>query len=158
MRGKTALRTIESSFALVHATALRPHELTEGERLLRLSRELRYDRILQHPILVDMHSLVILDGHHRVESLKALGCSLIPAYLLDYWSPLIRVESRRENQLVTKDIVVHRGLRRRPFPPRTSRHTLVGQIHPYPVELSRLLDKTPSRWLHRAAQSPSWRT
>ena len=144
------------TFALIEASALLCHELTEKERLSSLYRRLYQDGILERPILVDRHSLVILDGHHRFECLKRLGCSLIPAYLVDYQDPAIRVESRRQDTWVSKDVVVKRGLGFEPFPPRTTRHTLGISLPPYPVQLNRLMTTRPSSRRQTAAPSPNW--
>lgn len=124
------------TFALVDSTCLRPHEQVDEDRLERLAREIASDRVLREPVLVDGRSLVILDGHHRVQVLRSLGCTLIPVYLVDYGSPAVQVRSWREGVRVDKDIVLQRGLSQTPFPPRTSRHTLSVTLPPRPVSLS----------------------
>jgi hypothetical protein len=128
----------EASFALVEAVALFPHEQIEAERLAQLTEEIRRDGQLREPVLVDRGSLVILDGHHRVQALQTLGCQMIPAYLVDYRSPAIQVWPRRPGISVTKDSVVGRGLTHFLYPPRTSRHVLGESLRPRPVDLDLL--------------------
>jgi len=124
------------SFALVEARALLPHEEVEGDRLARLTEEIRRDGHLRQPVLVDRGSMVILDGHHRVRALQTLGCLLVPAYLVDYRSQEIQVWPWRQDTPVNKDSVVERGLNRAPYPPRTSRHVLGETPGPRPVDLA----------------------
>jgi len=54
---------------------------------------MREEGIVKDPLIVDEEDLVILDGMHRFESLKRLGCRFAPCCLLDYMSPQIRVGS-----------------------------------------------------------------
>lgn len=63
---------------------------TEFERLVNT---LRNDRALQHPIIVDDGSNVILDGMHRVAALQKLGFLYIVACGVNYYNPLIEVKS-----------------------------------------------------------------
>jgi ParB-like chromosome segregation protein Spo0J len=72
------------SFALVETAALVPHEEVDQERLLLLVKQIARDGALFSPVMVDRSSMVILDGHHRVNALKLLGCILTPVYLVDY--------------------------------------------------------------------------
>jgi len=44
------------------------------------------DGYQRDPIIVDAEYKVILDGHHRVKILKALGCSRVAAHYVDYLS------------------------------------------------------------------------
>lgn len=123
------------AFALVEAVALLPHEQVEPDRLARLVEAIRRDGCLYEPVLVDRGSLVILDGHHRVQALRALGCRLVPVYLVDYRSPAVRVGAWRAGLPVDKEAVVARGLAGTPYPPRTSRHVLEGAARRRPVDL-----------------------
>lgn len=123
------------SFGLVEAAALLPHERVEPDRLTRLIEEIRRDGCLREPVLVDRGSLVILDGHHRVQALRTLGCRLVPVYLVDYRSTAVRVGPWRADVPVDKDSVVARGLAGTPYPPRTSRHVLEGPVRRRPLDL-----------------------
>jgi hypothetical protein len=125
-------------FALVESSALLPHEEVEDDRFRALAGEILHDGFLRHPVLVDSRSMVILDGHHRVAVLRTCGCHLIPAYLVDYASPAVRVYPRRSDIPVSKDLIVQRALAHSPLPPRSSRHVLDLVLLPKPVELKRL--------------------
>lgn len=70
---------------------IRPHEEYDRRILLRIVGSLRLEGAVHDPILVDEHSLTILDGTHRYWALKKLGCTSVPAALYDYQSQNIKV-------------------------------------------------------------------
>lgn len=114
------------AFGIVELAALAAHEQTMPDHLAELTAEISRDGELRQPIVVDRRSLVILDGHHRAAALRALGCTLIPAWLVDYRHPAVVVLPRRPDIPVTKEAVVHTGTSGRLFPPKTTRHVLPG--------------------------------
>jgi hypothetical protein len=75
----------------VEISKLYLHEETIFDQLDKLKTSLRESRILQAPIIVDRNSMVILDGMHRVHSLKELGYRLVLVCLVDYMDPRITV-------------------------------------------------------------------
>ncbi|MFH1750395.1 MAG: ParB N-terminal domain-containing protein [Candidatus Micrarchaeota archaeon] len=108
---------------LVPLKSLRPHERTDAKRGAKLKMRILHDRHLKMPILVDGKTLVILDGHHRVECLKSLGCKFVPAMLVDYGSKEITVAGRRRGVEISKEKILDAGAKGKPFPPKSSRHT-----------------------------------
>jgi len=131
------------SFALVETAALVPHEEVDQERLLLLVKQIAKDGALFSPVMVDRSSMVILDGHHRVNALRLLGCILTPVYLVDYRDPSIKVTQWREDVKVSKQAVVEAGLSGRPYPPRVSRHEwgVPPKERPVPLPLLRSLSE-----------------
>ena len=107
---------------LLRIANLKPHEMTQAGRLKKLKTRMRNAGIIRRPILVDAKTMVVLDGHHRLESLRALGCRFIPGRLIDYMAGNISVKSRRKGLLVAKEYVLNAGLTGELFPPRSSRH------------------------------------
>jgi len=71
---------------------LKLHEEIIPEALEKLMKAIEKDGIVYHPVIVDEKSLVVLDGMHRVEALRRIGCIRMPVCLVDYFSPLIRVD------------------------------------------------------------------
>ena len=71
---------------------LRPHEETVQHDLDTIVRALQSDPVLRHPIIADIASGAVLDGTHRLAALKKLGCRTIPAALLDYQNPLVKID------------------------------------------------------------------
>jgi len=120
---------------------LRCHEKVQPDLLARTIDRIRRDGKLRKPILVADRDFVILDGHHRYEALRAIGCSRIPAYVVDYFSDIVEVSTWpgavvRE---VTKEEVIRRGLAGPPFPPKTSRHTVRAALQDSPMDLKALM-------------------
>ena len=70
---------------------LHVHEEIIPELLNRLVLEIGRDGAVKHPVIVDEDSLVVLDGTHRVEAIKKLGCEYIPVCLVNYSNPSIAV-------------------------------------------------------------------
>ncbi|MEM2905289.1 MAG: ParB N-terminal domain-containing protein [Candidatus Bathyarchaeia archaeon] len=101
---------------------LKGHEETRPDHLQKLSDEIRRDGVLRRPIVADLRTKVILDGHHRVNALRALGCSKTPVYFVDYSSPVIEVLPWREGEYVTKAMVLKAGVEGPKLPPKTTRH------------------------------------
>ncbi len=75
--------------ALLDLWSVHHHEEVVPELLRALTAEIERDGYLKHPIIVDAASRVVLDGTHRVEALKALGCRWVAACLVDYHDPHI---------------------------------------------------------------------
>ena len=84
-------RPIKLKIGLMDIERLYHHEEVVPSILKTLTEQIRRDGFLKHPIIVDEATLVVLDGTHRVEALKALGCRRIPACLVDYREPRIRL-------------------------------------------------------------------
>jgi len=113
-------------YAILDIGKLRPHERTKPELLEKLVEAIRADGFLRRPLLVEDEHFVILDGHHRYEALRLLGCVRIPVYLVHYGDPAIGLTTWDEAVVatVTKAEVVTRGTRGDLFPPKTTRHLL----------------------------------
>ncbi len=81
---------------------LNPHEMIIESELEFVIEDLKKNKILWYPIVIDKKSKIVLDGHHRFEALKRLGFKKIPVIELDYqdedliqvdtWYPIIKVE------------------------------------------------------------------
>ena len=110
---------------------LKEHEDIRPAYLEELKNQIMLDGILKMPIAVDEKTYVILDGHHRLQALKRLGCTKIPVVLVDYQSPEIKVLAQREGETITKEMVIHMGLSGKKMPPKTSRHMVLmnGEFH-----------------------------
>ena len=111
---------------LIKINKLRAHEQTSPERVVEVMREIKQTGKIKNPIVVDKKSLVILDGHHRVEVLKKLGCKKAPVMQVDYLSDKVRVYLRREDLL--KQLVLEMGRRNKVFPIKTTRHKVKNRV------------------------------
>lgn len=124
---------------LVPIDLLKPHEQVISEHVIELLEDISRRGILIKPVLVDEKTLVILDGHHRVEALKRLGAKLIPAVLVDYDDDnCVTVDSWRPDWVVTKNLVRSTALNGGLLPPKTSRHKTLFTIPDVNIPLSLL--------------------
>lgn len=106
----------------IKLTELRPHEEIEPVHLKELREEIRSDKILKKPIVVDRETMIILDGHHRYNSFKQLGLSKIPVHFVDYRSNTIKVTGWKDGTMVTKEQVREAGITGMKLSARSSKH------------------------------------
>jgi len=104
---------------------LKEHEEIRPDYLEELKNEILSDGILKMPIAVDKNNCIILDGHHRLQALKRIGCTKIPVVLVDYQSPNIKVIGWRQGESITKEIIIDTALAGRRMPSKTSKHMVI---------------------------------
>ena len=85
---------------MLEIECLRPHEQVDPFRLEDLKKQLADDGFQKDPIIVDEKHLIVIDGHHRILALKALGYHKVVAHKIKYldddrivlgtWYPVIR--------------------------------------------------------------------
>lgn len=129
--------------SLVPIRDLHAHEQFEEDNVVELMAELRRAGVLSEPIWVSRDSLVILNGHHRVEALRRLGAPCIPAWLFDYETDLVSLEPWRPGLPITKAEVVRRGISGHLFPPKTTRHKIRVELPAHVTPLAELLPPQP---------------
>jgi ParB-like chromosome segregation protein Spo0J len=112
------------SVSIVEIEILKGHERTDEARLKILKEEIEMDGLLMKPIVVDVKTKIVLDGHHRLEALRQLGCLKIPVYYVSYGSKKIGVLSMVKGLEVTKARVVEAALEENLLPPKTTWHYL----------------------------------
>ena len=78
---------------LVRLDDLVPHEGTENLRVKRLVTSIQELGAVLKPVIVDSRTKLVIDGHHRVAALKALGARYVPAIVVDYRAEIGRIES-----------------------------------------------------------------
>jgi hypothetical protein len=128
-------------FELVDIGKLHPHEAVDEEALESFMKAVKDGGVLIEPILVAEGHLVILDGHHRYEALRRLGCKRVPAYLVDYDDGDIQVTTWPDAVVsgITKEDIVAMGLSGEVYPPKTSRHMLKVTLEEHAVPLEDLV-------------------
>jgi len=131
----------DARFEVLEIRRLRGHEQIRPTLLEELTEQIKGDGYIKRPILVADRHFVILDGHHRVEALRALGCNRIPAYVVDYFSRIVNLGTWPDAIVatVTKDEVIERGLKDDRFPPKTTRHTVTLELDDRPTDLEDLM-------------------
>jgi L-serine kinase (ADP) len=148
--------TRSPEFGLVPIGKLLAHEEVDEESVAELIAELGRTQVFADPIWVARDSLVILNGHHRVEALRRLHAARVPAWLLDYETDLVSLEPWRPGLPITKTEVVRRAQDGRLFPPKTTRHGVRVPLEPRPTPLAELLPRRRGA-RQRVASEPSGR-
>lgn len=113
---------IKFHIRLIEISELKFHERTDNDRLNSLKDEICSDGILKRPIVIDDTTKVIIDGHHRAEALRLLGCRRIPVCCVDYTCNEIDLKSNPEDVGITKDKVIEAALKNSPFKPKSTWH------------------------------------
>lgn len=131
---------MKAKVRLLTVADLKAHEAVNQVHFQALFQRIKRDGLIKNPVVVDRKTKVILDGHHRVACLRQLGCQLVPAMVVDYFDPSIRVFLRRENLRVEllKQAVIRVGLSQKPFPYKTTRNWIKGRIRNINMPLDRL--------------------
>jgi len=142
-------------FQLVPIDRLHSHEEIDVAKVDELVREFgRLGRFIE-PIWVARESYVILNGHHRVEALRRLGAERVPAWLVDYHSPEVKLDRWAPGPPIAKEEVVRRAHGRELFPPKTTKHKIEIDLPPCDVPLEELL---PSSFPAPAQPGPTGRS
>ncbi|MCS7111384.1 MAG: ParB N-terminal domain-containing protein, partial [Ignisphaera sp.] len=63
---------------------LRPHEGVIEELVEVVVRDIKSCGYVKYPIVVDVRTMIVLDGHHRYEAFRRLGVEWVPVFLVDY--------------------------------------------------------------------------
>ncbi len=113
-------------FELLDIDLLHCHEEIRPEILEPLIEEIKGDGYVKRPVLVADKAYVILDGHHRYEALRRLGCQRVPCYVVDYFSDAVDLTlwPTAKEKNVRKQDVVERGRAGLLYTPKTTRHTV----------------------------------
>ncbi|MGP8077228.1 MAG: ParB N-terminal domain-containing protein [Thermoplasmata archaeon] len=133
------------AFELVNICRLRIHEEVNPVHVEDLQESIRSDGVLWEPIWVGRLNGfdVILNGHHRYHALVRLGAQRIPAFVFDYGDSIIRLDRWGAGPPLTKEEVVRRAKWGTPFPPKTTRHTVLIDLPKRPTRLDELLERPP---------------
>lgn len=118
-------RSKERPIAFLSIDELREHEEIRPDYLEALKNEILADGILKMPICIDAKTCIILDGHHRLQALKRLGCKKIPCIQVDYQSENIRVVPWREGETITKETIIGTALSGQKMSSKTSKHMIM---------------------------------
>jgi ParB-like chromosome segregation protein Spo0J len=123
-------------FKMISPSELHSHEAVDQDRIHRVSAMMAESGHFYPPLLVDLESKVVLDGHHRLCASKELGCKRIPCYCVDYLEDdTVILESWRPDVNLTKQQVIDMGLSDGVFRLKTTRHLykIPDSIEPTPL-------------------------
>ncbi len=116
-----------------------PHEQFREDHKKEIKTQIKKDRMLKRPIVVhdldfpNKKKYMIIDGHHRTQSLKELGYTYIIAHAIDYHEPTYKVLSWEGDKVWTKHEIIRSALRGELLKPKTTKHVVVmgGKEHPF---------------------------
>lgn len=125
--------------SLVPLSWLKAHEAYVEDRVQELTRRFAQTGRVDYAVVADARTGTVIDGHHRLETLRRLKAELVPAVLVDYLDAAITVRCWREGEPApTKEEVVARAAKGRLYPPKTTRHDFVRVLDPVDVLLEEL--------------------
>lgn len=118
----------------------KPHEEVQSERVLKIKKEILENEKILNPLWIEKGNFVVLNGHHRLQALKELGCFQVPCFLLNYFSSDIEVQVCSGSSLtqIDKHSIIQAALTGNLFPPRSSFHILNFKLQPCPTPLGDL--------------------
>lgn len=112
---------------LVEVSLLAPHEDVDREHLNLIEEDITRSNYVKYPLVVDVRTFIVLDGHHRLEALKELGFRYVPVFFVDYAENYVDVYPFRKDIKVSKSSVISKVLAERSiYPPKTTRHVYQG--------------------------------
>lgn len=125
--------------SLVPLEWLKAHEAYVEDRVEELTRRFQQTGLVDYAVVADERTGTVIDGHHRLETLRRLGARLVPAVLVDYMDGGITVRAWREQERApTKGEIVARAAKGELYPPKTTRHDFVRVLDPVDLPLSEL--------------------
>ncbi len=116
---------------------LRPTEEVGAAHVQRIAQEMQREGVQRRPIVVELGSLAILDGHHRFRAAQELGLSHIAAVLIGYDDPRLTLASWTDKPF-TRGEVLAAAASRALLPAKSTRHILDPEVPDAPVMLGEL--------------------
>ncbi len=114
---------MEPRFIFIRPKELVSHERTDLFNVISVLFGMLRTGAFTRPILVDLATRTILDGHHRRNAARIIGLRRVPCWCVEYLEdPSITLSARRKGIPVTKEEVLRRGKERRPYPKKTTMH------------------------------------
>ena len=126
-----------SELRLIKLADLIETEEHDADESSRLAKKILLEKFWTVPIVIEINTNAIMDGHHRYNAAKILGFSRIPCIRKDYNSNEVRLLSWRANKkIMVKDIYENINKKKK-FPYKTTRHIFTPSIEEIkiPIEL-----------------------
>ena len=134
----------EGDVELVDINWLKAHEQVKDKRVDKLKEMTLKWGGYTKPLLVDILTGSILDGHHRHKVGIILNLKRLPVILCDYINDddiKLEIWPNCEKDEITKEEVISMALSEKLFPPKTSRHLLSDNLPPIHISLKILKEK-----------------
>jgi L-serine kinase (ADP) len=118
------------------ADLIETEEHNHAESLM-LAKKILLEKFWTVPIVVEINTSAIMDGHHRFNAAKTIGLSRVPCVTKDYNSHEVRLLSWRSNEKI-RVIDIYKNInKKKKFPYKTTRHIFTPSIEEIkiPIEL-----------------------
>lgn len=134
------IHKLEFKTCLVPLKVLKKHEDIDYHHKKLVIDEIVNSGYIKYPLLVDVRTFIVLDGHHRLAALKDLGFKYVPVFFVDYAMEYIDVVPFRKDYHINKITVIRKVFVDKDlFPPKTTRHILHGlRLQPSFISLKEL--------------------
>ncbi|MCX7567706.1 ParB N-terminal domain-containing protein [Sulfitobacter sp. F26169L] len=110
---------------LIPIADVSPHEEVDASHVDHIMTAIVTDRVIKRPLIVARGCKTLLDGHHRYHALRLLEVDFLPCVVVDYDDrSLVEVDSWREGEVVTREIIRSAAASNQMLPIKTSRHML----------------------------------
>ena len=120
--------------SLVDLIETEEHDVVESTRL---AKKILLEKFWTVPIVIEINTNAIMDGHHRYNAAKTIGLSRIPCIKKDYASNEVTLLSWKQGIKVTAKDVFKKIKNKNKFPIKTTRHifsTPINEIN-IPIDL-----------------------
>ncbi len=101
--------------------------------------------IWTHPIIIEKQNFIIMDGHHRFQAAKNLGLKNIPAFVIGYDNPYLKLTSRIPEQNILAENVIKAGLTGKLLNYKSTCHNISIDMPKTKIQISDLNNSQPFR-------------
>ncbi len=112
--------------SLVDLIETEEHDVVESTRL---AKKILLEKFWTVPIVIEINTNAIMDGHHRYNAAKIIGLSRIPCIRKDYNSNEVTLLSWKQGIKVTVKDVFKKIQKKNKFPIKTTRHIFSPPIN-----------------------------
>ena len=101
----------EPTIKLIEIIKLKPHEKVFLEKVELIQQLFKNNLYELRPVMIDITTKMIIDGHHRYEALKRSGCLLCPCIEVDYLqASIIALEKGVSGKELNKNEIINSAL------------------------------------------------
>jgi len=111
-----------SELRLIKLADLIETEEHDADESSRLAKKILLEKFWTVPIVIEINTNAIMDGHHRYNAAKTIGLSRIPCIKKDYASNEVTLLSWKQGIKVTVKDVFKKIKNKNKFPMKTTRH------------------------------------
>lgn len=124
---------------LLPVNGLKQHEHVNTQRAGHVLQEMQQTGLIDYPLLIEKHSKIILDGHHRYMALQKLRCNFAPCVLIDLDDANLHLSARRKDIPISKANFIEQVLSAQSlYPEKTTKFTIEPNLSAIDMPLRQL--------------------